>query len=93
MAEAQERIESVSPRDEQLGVNQTVRERLQAKLRGKPSFLPDDFTAAERAKLERPVYVQLVASADLLTRFGMFKIYGFYDHREEKEVQRLFAGM
>ena len=64
--------------------------RLESKLTGIPDYHPDDFTP-QRESL-RAVEVQLVASASLPTRHGEFRIYGFYDDRDQKEHTAIVRG-
>ncbi|MEE8441475.1 MAG: GTP cyclohydrolase II [Spirochaetia bacterium] len=63
---------------------------LEAKLTGIPDFLPDDFTP--RRLDHGNVDVQLVASSTLPTRYGNFRIFGFYDDRERKEHTAIVQG-
>lgn len=68
--------------------------KLRSKLTGEPSFLEEDFTAsrAHRTRSSKSLQVHLVASADLPTRHGDFRVYGFYDERDEKEHTALVRG-
>jgi GTP cyclohydrolase II len=66
------------------------RAELEAKLTGTPDFLPDDFTPHRKG--HREVEVQLVASATLPTRYGEFRIFGFYDDRDQKEHTAIVRG-
>ena len=64
----------------------TRRHKLHEKLTGEPDFMTEDFSRSETDEERRlEPRVHLVASADLPTRFGSFRIYGFYDERDEKE--------
>lgn len=63
---------------------------LEAKLNGTPDFLPKDFTPP-RSRSPR-VDVSLVASSMLPTRYGDFRIFGFYDDRDEKEHTAIVRG-
>jgi len=63
---------------------------LEAKLTGTPDFLPDDFMP--RRSTHGDVDVQLVASSTLPTRDGNFRIFGFYDDRDQKEHTALVRG-
>lgn len=73
---------------------------LQSKLNGEPDFMKEDFSrggdnghngsGGNGASHETQVY--LVASADLPTRFGEFRIYGFYDERDQQEHTALVRG-
>lgn len=70
---------------------------LHAKLQGEPDFLERDF-ARPASRLHRDGIeatkpeVYLVASADLPTRFGDFRIVGFWDERDRKEHTALVRG-
>ena len=66
------------------------REVLEAKLKGTPDFLPDDFTP--RRSPSKRVSVQLVASSSLPTRYGVFRIFGFHDDRDDKEHTAIVRG-
>ncbi|MFW6288856.1 MAG: GTP cyclohydrolase II [Spirochaetota bacterium] len=68
------------------------RGRLEEKLTGKPDFLHEDFSRNGRNGKHGPVHVHLVASASLPTRYGDFRIFGFYDERDEKEHTALVRG-
>jgi len=69
------------------------RARLEQKLTGEPDFLHRDFSPrGRRGATDRPVQVHLVASATLPTRYGEFRIFGFYDERDEKEHTALVRG-
>lgn len=65
------------------------REELEAKLAGAPDFLPQNFSPMPKKGSAR---VQLVASSALPTRYGVFTVYGFYDHRDEKEHTAIVRG-
>jgi len=69
---------------------QALRAQLRAKLKGTPDFLAQDFT--RRGEPTGEVEVHLVASATLPTRRGQFRIYGFYDDRDEKEHTAIVRG-
>lgn len=68
--------------------------KLRSKLSGEPSFLEEDFSATRvnGRRSRKPLQVHLVASADLPTRHGGFRVYGFYDERDEKEHTALVRG-
>jgi len=68
------------------------RARLEEKLTGKPDFLHEDFSRNGRSAKHGPVQVHLVASATLPTRYGEFRIFGFYDERDQKEHTALVRG-
>ncbi len=70
------------------------RERLRSKLRAEPSFLAEDFSAPKTGdpRPDKPPHVHLVASADLPTRRGDFRVFGFYDERDQKEHTALVRG-
>lgn len=74
--------------------NENDRERLRSKLRAEPSFLAEDFSPPKTgdARPDKPPHVHLVASADLPTRHGEFRVFGFYDERDEKEHTALVRG-
>lgn len=63
---------------------------LRAKLSGNPDFLQEDFSPPRRAA--SPVDVSLVASAALPTRYGDFRIFGFYDDRDRNEHTAIVRG-
>ncbi|MFW5716264.1 MAG: GTP cyclohydrolase II [Spirochaetota bacterium] len=70
--------------------------KLRSKLRGTPTFMERDFTKRGENGGNRSSGngsgVYLVASADLPTRFGRFRIYGFYDERDGEEHTALVRG-
>lgn len=68
------------------------RARLEEKLTGKPDFRHEDFSGNGKNGHKGPVQVHLVASATLPTRYGEFRIFGFYDERDEKEHTALVRG-
>ncbi len=68
------------------------RARLEEKLTGKPDFLNRDFSRNGKNRRHGPIQVHLVASATLPTRYGEFRIFGFYDERDEKEHTALVRG-
>ncbi|MFW6293530.1 MAG: GTP cyclohydrolase II [Spirochaetota bacterium] len=74
--------------------NEDDRERLRSKLQAEPSFLAEDFSPPKTgdARPDKPPHVHLVASADLPTRHGEFRVFGFYDERDEKEHTALVRG-
>lgn len=70
------------------------REELEKKLKGRPDFILEEHycrgmnTYCEDAGL----CVELVAHADLPTRFGHFTLYGFYDAKNDKEHTAVVKG-
>jgi len=69
------------------------RAHLAEKLTGEPDFLHRDFSRnGTDEAADRPVHVHLVASATLPTRYGDFRIFGFYDERDAKEHTALVRG-
>ena len=69
------------------------RRELHSKLRGEPDFLTEDFsTECGDEKPEHAVRVLLVASATLPTRYGDFRVYGFFDERDRKDHTALVRG-
>jgi GTP cyclohydrolase II len=70
------------------------REELEKKLKGRPDFILEEHycrgmnTFCEDAGL----CVELVAHADLPTRFGHFTLYGFYDAKNDKEHTAVVKG-
>lgn len=71
------------------------REELGAKLRGKPDFVEENYYCRGKCTYcsdDEPC-VQLVAHANLPTRFGNFTIYGFYDAKDDKEHTALVHGV
>lgn len=70
------------------------REELEKKLRGKPDFiLEEHYCAGKNAYCEDAgLCVELVAHADLPTRFGRFTLYGFYDAKHDKEHTAIVKG-
>jgi len=74
------------------GGSEHDRARLEEKLTGKPDFLREDFSRNAKSAGHGPVQVHLVASATLPTRYGDFRIFGFYDERDQKEHTALVRG-
>lgn len=70
------------------------RKTLHSKLRGEPDFITEDFSSdcGNDSHEGGPVEVHLVASATLPTRYGEFRIYGFFDERDRKEHTVLVRG-
>ncbi len=70
------------------------RSELEKKLAAKPDFvLEEHYCAGQDAYCEdSDCCVELVAHADLPTRFGRFTIYGFYDARNDKEHTAVVKG-
>jgi GTP cyclohydrolase II len=64
------------------------REELDAKLTGAPGFA-DEYARSDTDDEPR---VELAASADLQTRFGSFRIFGFRDHSDGKEHTAIVQG-
>jgi GTP cyclohydrolase II len=64
-----------------------TKEKLLAKMKGKPDFVLEDHYCRGVGDycLDDDLCVQLVASAKLPTRFGTFTFYGFFDSRDAKE--------
>lgn len=77
------KCEKIVPRDE-----------LERKLSGKPDFvLEEHYCAGQNAFCEDSACcVELVAHADLPTRFGRFTLYGFYDAKNDKEHTAIVKG-
>ena len=73
---------------------QMTREDLERKLSGKPDFiLEEHYCRAKNAFCEdEGVCVELVAHAELPTRFGTFTLYGFYDAKNDKEHTAIVKG-
>jgi len=71
-----------------------TREELEKKLQGKPDFiLEEHYCRGRNAYCEDAgLCVELVAHADLPTRFGNFTLYGFYDAKHDKEHTALVKG-
>jgi GTP cyclohydrolase II len=67
-------------------------ESLREKLNGEPDFLEEDYTPRFIHDTRISFDVKLVSSAQLPTRYGEFKLYGFYDGREGKEHTALVRG-
>jgi GTP cyclohydrolase II len=87
MADVQDRI--ISDRD--LPTSE-VRRRLDHKLQGSPDFIDRDFSEPDDTTREDDHGVHLAASADLPTRFGLFRMFGFYDEKNGKEHTALVRG-
>ncbi|GAB1484909.1 hypothetical protein MASR2M78_37270 [Treponema sp.] len=70
------------------------REELEQKLSGKPDFvLEEHYCEGQNAYcLDEGACVELVAHADLPTRFGHFTVYGFYDSKNDKEHTAIVKG-
>ena len=70
------------------------RAELERKLSGKPDFiLEEHYCAGQDAYCaDTDCCVELVAHADLPTRFGRFTLYGFYDSRNDKEHTAIVKG-
>jgi GTP cyclohydrolase II len=71
-----------------------TREELEAKLKGKPDYIADEYYCAGKDSYcdDCEPCVQLVAHANLPTRFGNFTIYGFYDAKDDKEHTAVVHG-
>lgn len=67
-----------------------LRSDLEAKLTGTPDFLMHDFMP--RRSSNGKFDVQLVAWSTLPTRYGTFRIFGFYDDRDQKEHTAIVRG-
>ena len=85
MADIQERVH-----DDRSTPSEFTRTELEQKLQGSPDFLDRDFTSEKRPARHGRVY--LAASAELPTRFGNFKMFGFYDEKNSKEHTALVRG-
>ncbi len=85
MADIQERTT-----DDRAIPSEYTRHVLEQKLERAPDFIEEDFTEDRRPGRHGRVY--LAASATLPTRFGDFKMYGFYDERNRKEHTALVRG-
>jgi GTP cyclohydrolase II len=72
----------------------TTREALEQKLTGKPDFvLEEHYCHGQNGYCEDDcLCVELVAHADLPTRFGHFTLYGFYDAKNDKEHTAIVKG-
>lgn len=72
----------------------TTREALEAKLSGDPDFILEEHYCASKGAYcdDEGCCVELVAHADLPTRFGHFTLYGFYDAKNDKEHTALVKG-
>jgi len=70
------------------------REDLERKLAGKPDFILEEHYCAGQDSYcdDADCCVELVAHADLPTRFGRFTIYGFYDAKNDKEHTAVVKG-
>lgn len=66
------------------GATETLRGKLTEKLTGVPGFVPIAETEVAG--------VELVASTDLQTRYGDFRIFGFLDHGNGKEHTAIVQG-
>lgn len=91
MADTEIEFEQFTTRQEYTATPVHVRDRLREKLNGEPDFLIRDFSPGWSHQ-DRPVEVDLVTSAELPTRYGTFRIFGFYDHRDEKEHTAIVQG-
>jgi len=69
-------------------------EELEAKMKGKPDFVPEEryCTGVGTYCLEEDFCLQEVAKVDFPTRFGRFTLYGFFDSREAKEHTAIVRG-
>jgi GTP cyclohydrolase II len=74
--------------------NTQTREELEAKLSGKPDFYAENYYCAGKGSYckDEGLCVQLVARAQLPTRFGNFEIAGFYDAKHDKEHTVVIKG-
>lgn len=70
------------------------REELDAKMGGKPDFVPEEYYCQGKGTFcqDNEICVQHVASADFPTEFGHFTLHGFYDNREGKEHTAIVRG-
>ena len=70
------------------------KEDLYRKLSGTPDFVPEEYYCKGKGAycVDKDLCVQLVARANLPTRFGTFTLYGFYDGREDKEHTAIVHG-
>lgn len=70
------------------------RSELERKLSGKPDFILEEHYCAGQDSYcsDADCCVELVAHADLPTRFGRFTLYGFYDARNDKEHTAIVKG-
>ena len=71
------------------------REALESKLTGRPDFVLDEHYCAGKSAYceDSACCVELVAHADLPTRFGHFTLYGFYDAKNDKEHTAIVKGV
>lgn len=70
------------------------RAELEAKLSGKPDYYAEEYFCAGKGAYcrDEKLCVQLVARAELPTRFGRFEIVGFYDAKHDKEHTAVLKG-
>jgi GTP cyclohydrolase II len=70
------------------------REDLLKKMTGKPDFIPEEHYCHGTGAYCRDngTCVQLVAKANLPSRFGDFTLYGFYDGKDNKEHTAIVRG-
>jgi GTP cyclohydrolase II len=70
------------------------KEELYKKLTGTPDFIPEEYYCRGKGAycVDRDLCVQLVAKADLPSRFGNFTLFGFYDSKDDKEHTAIVHG-
>ena len=65
-----------------------------AKMQGEPDFVLEEHYCRGKGTycIDNEICVQLVVTADFPTRFGRFKLFGFYDNIEGKEHTAVVQG-
>lgn len=70
------------------------KKEMTAKLKGTPDYVLEECycKGVGEYRIDNALCVQLVAKAELPTRFGTFTLYGFHDSREGKEHTAIVQG-
>ncbi|HET6487888.1 MAG TPA: GTP cyclohydrolase II [Spirochaetia bacterium] len=71
-----------------------TKEELLAKMKGTPDFVLEEYYCKGVGAYctDNEMCVQMVAKANLPTRYGTFALYGFYDNRDAKEHTAIVRG-